>query len=184
MSALPNSEILNGLSPEHEQFSSLVASGVSYSSAAKLTGFHVQHGWRLMQMPAIRARIAELVATPQDRAKAGIEAELMMLRARAADADLDSEGRANIELRLKLLMAHAKLLGMIVDQKKVARVSLDLGKLGRQQLGDHVASILDTLEPGARQRISAMIEAPADEVLEPDAEEPVRKRKPSTSDAR
>jgi len=59
-----------------------------------------------MQIPSVRARVEELINAPEDRIRAGIDAEFLMLRNRAASEDLDADGRANVDLGLKLLMAH------------------------------------------------------------------------------
>jgi hypothetical protein len=164
MAALPISsrselsqELAAVLSPDHELFAAEVASGRSYREAARRAGFHEDNGFRLMQMPAVRARVEELVNAPEERIRAGIDGEFLMLRNRAANEDLDVEGRANIELRLKLLMAHARYRGFIVEKKQIARASIDLGKAEVEDLRTHIGQYLDLLEPGARQEIEARI---------------------------
>jgi hypothetical protein len=74
---------------------------------------------------------------------------MLMPRNRAANEDLDAEGRANVELRLKLAMAHAKLCGMIVEKKQVAKVGLNLRGAARAYDAD-LDAMLDALVPGAR----------------------------------
>ena len=63
----------------HEQFAVLVASGLSYREAARRAGYNPDNSWRLMQTPAVRERVEELVREPDERVKAGIELELVML---------------------------------------------------------------------------------------------------------
>jgi hypothetical protein len=164
MAALPipdrselSQELAAVLSPDHELFAAEVASGRSYREAARRAGFHEDNGFRLMQMPAVRSRVEEFVNAPEERIRAGIDAEFLMLRNRAASEDLDADGRANVELRLRLLMAHARYRGWIVDKKQIARASIDLGKAGAEDMMAHVGQYLDALEPGARQQIEARI---------------------------
>jgi hypothetical protein len=85
----------------HEQFAVLVASGLSYREAARRAGYNPDNSWRLMQTRAVRARVEELVREPDERVKAGIELELVMLRNRAGVGDLSDADRADIDLRLK-----------------------------------------------------------------------------------
>ena len=105
----------------HEQFAFLVASGLSYREAARRAGYNPDNSWRLMQTPGIRDRVEELIKEPEERVKAGIELELVMLRNRAANEDLDAEGRANVELRLKLALAHARYCGWIVNKGEAGK---------------------------------------------------------------
>jgi hypothetical protein len=112
----------------HEQFAVLVASGLSYREAARRAGYNPDNSWRLMQTQAIQDRVAELVREPEERVKAGIELEFVMLRNQAANGDLSDADRAVIELRLKLLLAHAKIRGWIVDKKQIAKATLQLGE--------------------------------------------------------
>jgi len=148
-------ELASVLSPEHELFASSVASGMSYRESAKAAGFSENHGFRIMQMPPVGARIEELLSEPAERIRAGIDAEFLMLRNRAANEDLDAEGRANVELRLKLVMAHARYHGWIVDKKQVSRASVSF----RAAIGDRaqfealVQESLASLPPGARARL-------------------------------
>jgi hypothetical protein len=102
-----------------------------------------------MQMPAVRARVEELVNAPEERIRAGIDAEFLMLRNRAADADLNAEDRASVALRLKLLLAHARYRGWIVEKKQVARASIDLGKADAEDYRAYLAQCVDSLEPGS-----------------------------------
>jgi hypothetical protein len=166
MAALPISdrselsqELAAVLSPDHELFAAEVACGRSYREAARRAGFHEDNGFRLMQMSAIRARVEELVNAPEERIRAGIDAEFLMLRNGAANEELDADGRANVELRLKLVQAHARFLGMIINRKQIARASIDLGRVGTDDLTVQVGQYLDQLEPGARQAIEARVEA-------------------------
>jgi hypothetical protein len=150
-------ELAAVLSPDHELFAAEVASGRSYREAARRAGFHEDTGFKIMQIPAVRARVEELVNAPEERIRSGIDAEFLMLRNRAANEDLDVEGRANIELRLKLLMAHARYRGWIVEKKQIARASIDLGKAGAEDMMAHVGQYLDVLEPDARREIEARV---------------------------
>lgn len=157
-------DLANNLSPEHEVFASQVASGISYRNAAKIAGFAENHGFQIMQLPRIRARVAELLTQPDQRVKAGINAELLMLRNRVADAELTDVERANVELRLKLLMAHAKIVGMIVERKAILQrtATIALDKLPPDQIKEHLSGLLDQLDPGARTDIQRRLAAPAD----------------------
>jgi hypothetical protein len=164
MAALPISgrseltqELAAVLPPDHELFAVHVSSGLSYRESARRAGFHEDTGFKIMQMPAVRARVEELVSAPEERVRAGIDAEFLMLRNRAANDELDGEGRANLELRLKLLMAHARYRGWIVEKKHVARASISFGKVTTEDFRPHVAQYLDVLEPGARAQIEARI---------------------------
>src|SRR5215472_1977504 len=94
--------------PQHELFAVYVSSGLSYRVAARSAGFHEDDGFRLMQIPSVRARVEELVHAPEERIRAGIDAEFLMLRNRATNEELNADSRANVELRMKLLMAHAR----------------------------------------------------------------------------
>jgi hypothetical protein len=91
--------------------------------------------------------------------RAGIEVEMIQLRNRAAAGDLTEADRADIELRLKLLLAHAKLRGWIVDRKQIARASIDLGRLGLENMHAEIGPFLDALEPGARREIELRVKA-------------------------
>jgi hypothetical protein len=164
MAALPISErselskeLAAVLSPDHELFAAEVASGRSYREAARRAGFHEDNGFRLVQMPAIRVRVEELVNAPEERVRAGIDAEFLVLRNRAANEDLDTDGRANAELRLNLLVTHSRFRGWFVEKKQIARASIDLGKAGAEDMMAHVVQYLDALEPGARHVIEARI---------------------------
>jgi hypothetical protein len=164
MAALPISgrseltqELAAVLPPDHELFAVHVSSGLSYRESARRAGFHEDTGFKIMQMPAVRARVEELVNAPEERIRSGIDAEFLMLRNRAANEDMDADGRANIELRLRLLMAHARYRGWIVEEKQIARASIDLGKTKAADLIPHLGQYLDALEPGARQEIEARI---------------------------
>ena len=171
----PYREIAVVLPPEHEMFAVHVASGRSYRESARLAGFHEDNGFRLMQMPAVRDRVEELVNQPQERIRAGIDAEFLMLRNRAADQDLDAEMRANIELRLKLVMGHARYLGLIVEKKQVAHATLNLGNVSRAAIRAEAGRMLDELEPGARAELQRMIGADA---VRQSAETPARRTPP------
>jgi hypothetical protein len=145
------------LPPRHELFAVQVASGLSYREAARRAGFHEDNGFRLMQMPSVRARVGELVSEPSERIRAGIEAEFLMLRNRVANEDLNAEGRANVELRLKLIMAHARYCGWIVERKQVAQTRVDLGRVSMEDLDARIARDLDVLEPGLRADIERQV---------------------------
>jgi hypothetical protein len=140
----------------HEQFAVLVASGLSYREAARRAGYNPDNSWRLMQTRAIRDRVAELVREPEERVRAGIELELVMLRNRAANGDLTDADRADIELRLKLLLAHAKIRGWIVDKKQIAKATLQLGTVSRADLQGMLLDRLNQLAPGERARLEAI----------------------------
>ena len=148
----------------HEQFAVLVASGLSYREAARRAGYNPDNSWRLMQTPAVRERVEELVREPDERVKAGIELELVMLRNRAAVGDLSDADRADIELRLKLLLAHAKLRGWIVDKKQVSKLSVGL-RVNRAELETAVAADLERLAPGALDRLGRLGPTPTREEL-------------------
>jgi hypothetical protein len=147
------------LGQQRECFAALVAGGVSYRVAAERVGFSRDYGWDLMQEPAVRQRVTDLVQQPVELIRAGLEVELIQLRNRAAGGDLTDADRADIELRLKLLLAHAKLRGWIVEKKQVARASIDLGRLSLEDLQSHVGQFLDVLEPGARREIELRVKA-------------------------
>jgi hypothetical protein len=141
----------------HEQFAVLVASGLSYREAARRAGYNPDNSWRLMRTQAIQDRVAELVREPEERVRAGIELELVMLRNRAANGDLTDADRADIELRLKLLLAHAKIRGWIVNKREVKKASLSLfGKLSRAEMHEMLLEQLSELSPGERARIEAI----------------------------
>jgi hypothetical protein len=152
-------ELAAVLPPEHELFAAYVASGLSYRESARRAGFHEDNGFRLTKMPAVRARIDELVREPEERVRAGIDAEFLMLRNRLANGDLDAEGRANVELRLKVITEHARYRGLIVEKKQIARASINLGRVQPEELDARVASLLDDLDPSARRNIEARIRA-------------------------
>lgn len=149
------------LSAEYELFAVQVASGLSYRASAKVAGFSEDNGFRLMQIPQVRTRVAELLEQPETRVKAGILAEFMMLRNRAADADLNDEQRANVDLRLRLLMAHAKVLGMVIERKQVQQstASIQLDKLPPDAIRAHLSQLLGRLEPGAQADVRRLIES-------------------------
>jgi len=147
-------ELASVLSPEHELFAASVASGMSYRTSAKTAGFNEHNGFKLMQMPAVRARVAELVNEPAERIRAGIDAELLMLRNRAANEDLDAEGRANVELRLKLVMAHARYRGWLVDRKHVSQVSARFN-VPRGDLDAAIRADVERLAPGALKQLGS-----------------------------
>ena len=139
----------------HEQFAFLVASGLSYREAARRAGYNPDNSWRLMQSRAIRERVEELVSEPEERIRAGIELEMVMLRNRAADGDLTDADRSDIELRLKLLLAHAKLRGWIVEKKQVSRANVSIrGAIGnRAQFDALMAEVMADLAPAQRARL-------------------------------
>lgn len=155
-------ELANNLTPEHEVFAVSVSSGLSYRNAAKVAGFAEDHGFRIMQLPRVRARVAELLQQPEIRVKAGINAELLMLRNRVADAELTDSERANIELRLKLLMSHAKLLGMVIERRQVQQstASIQLDKLPPDAIRAHLTQLLGRLEPGAQVQMQKLLDGP------------------------
>jgi hypothetical protein len=140
----------------HEQFAVLVASGLSYREAARRAGYNPDNSWRLMQTRAIQGGVEELVRQPEERVKAGIELDLVMLRNRAANGDRSDAERADIELRLKLLLAHAKIRGWIVDRKPIAKATLHLGRVSRTDLQGMLLDQLNQLAHGERARIEAI----------------------------
>ena len=146
-------DLASVLSPEYELFASSMACGMSYRASARAAGFSESHGFRIMQMPRVRARVEELLGAPTERIRAGIDAEFLMLRNRAANEDLDPEGRANVELRLKLLTAHARYRGWIVDRKQVASAKLDFGRMSRAELDALLEQELPKLDPAMQERI-------------------------------
>lgn len=146
-------ELAAVLPPEDELFAVYVSSGLSYRESARRAGFHEDNGFRLTKMPAVRARIEELLSEPGESIRAGINAEMLILRNRAANEDLDAEGRANVELRLKLALAHAKLRGMIVDKKQTARMNVSLGRINRADLEAMLDKALESLAPGKRAQL-------------------------------
>jgi hypothetical protein len=152
-------ELASVLSPAHQLFAYAVASGKSYRAAAEAAGFSENHGFRIMQMPAVRARVAELVSQPAERLRAGIDLELSQMRNRLADEIVDQRELANVDMRLKVIMAQAKLNGWIVDKKQVGRVSLNMSARSAADLSGEVSEMLDALEPGARAEIERSIEA-------------------------
>lgn len=132
------------LSPEHELFAASVASGLSYRKAAKLAGFHVDNGFRLMQMPEVRARVQELVEAPDEQIRARVNAEFMILLNRVSSA----EGKAyDPDLHMRVLLGLAKYKGWIVERKQVAKVSASV-RLKRDDL-DAIQADLERLAPGA-----------------------------------
>ncbi len=147
------------LGQQRECFAALVAGGVSYRVAAERVGFSRDYGWDLMQEPAVRQRVTDLVQQPAELTRAGIEVELIQLRNRAAGGDLTDPDRADIELRLKLLLTHAKLRGWIVEKKQVARASIDFGRLNVEGMLADIGPLLDALEPGARREIETRVKA-------------------------
>jgi len=84
-----------------------------------------------------------------------------MIRRRLAVGDVDSEERAVIDLRLKAIMAHAKYAGVYVDRKQIDRRTIDLSVVSADVLNSHLASALETLEPGVRREIEARVTAAA-----------------------
>jgi hypothetical protein len=161
MGAIPISEctelaeaLAEALPLKHKLFAVQVASGLSYRESARRVGFHEDHGHRLMRKPAVRARVEELRDAPEEeRTRAGIDAELMMLRNRAATEDLKAEGRANVELRLKVLMAHARYRGRISDRKQVASAKPDFDRMSRAELDAMLERELPLLDPAMQERI-------------------------------
>jgi len=51
----------------------------------------------------------------------------------------------------------AKLKGYIVEKKAVARANIKLEGLTREQLREHLAGMMEELEPGARSEIRRLI---------------------------
>jgi hypothetical protein len=86
-------ELAAVLPPDHELLAVHVASGLSDRESERRAGFHEDNNFRLTKVPTVRARIEELASEPEERVRAGIDAELLMLRNRAANEDLDAEGR-------------------------------------------------------------------------------------------
>jgi hypothetical protein len=141
------------LTDQEQLFCALVASGISYRTAAEQAGWEKTYGWQKMNVPRIREHVQALAADPVERVRNGIEADIMMIRRRLAEGDVDGEERATLDLRLKACMNHAKLRGWIVDRKQTQRVSVDLSAISQEDMSAHLAGALDALEPGARREI-------------------------------
>ena len=76
-------ELAAVLPPDHELLAVHVASGLSDRESERRAGFHEDNNFRLTKVPTVRARIEELASEPEERVRAGIDAELLMLRNRA-----------------------------------------------------------------------------------------------------
>jgi hypothetical protein len=147
------------LGQKREAFAALVAVGISYREAAQRAGFSRDYGWDLMQDRHVRQRVIDLAQQPAELIRAGIDAELVQLRNRAAGGDLTDADREDIKLRLTLALAHAKVRGLIIDKKQIARASMDFGKISPEDLDARVAGLLDDLDPNARRDSEARIKA-------------------------
>jgi hypothetical protein len=134
------------LPPKHELFAASVAGGMSYRESARRAGYHEDHGFRLMQVDAIRDRVEELTDRPTERILAGINAEFHVLR-NASNGNLDANGRANLRLQSKLLMAHARF--SIAPKRQGAG-----GALSVEDERAWVTQRLEELEPGASRQIA------------------------------
>jgi hypothetical protein len=97
-------ELASVLSPEYELFAASIAAGMSYRASAKAAGFSENHGFRIMQMPRVRARIEELVNVPDERIRARVNAEFLILLNRVSVADESYDP----DRHLRVLLALAK----------------------------------------------------------------------------
>jgi hypothetical protein len=150
-------ELAAVLPPEHELFAASVAAGMSYRESAKHAGFHEDNGFRLMQMPRIRARVEELVSVPDERIRARVNAEFLILLNRVSGADDKSY---DPDLHLRVLLALAKYKGWIVDKKQVAKLSASV-RLDRAELDAALEADLERLAPGATDRLARLGRAPS-----------------------
>src|ERR1700752_925609 len=164
--------LINALSPEQELFASFVATGASYRESARKASVHPVTGWKWMQLPAIRARVNELIEENKSEdlggiaSRAWIETHMIMIINRlesgtkhdaSADVAIKPDWLEAWRLELLALMNLAKLKGLIVERKQMTRASIDLGRLGVNDLQGHLGEMLDSLEPGARQEIEQRI---------------------------
>ena len=132
----------NILRPEHELFAASVALGMGYRKSARRAGFHEDHGFRLMQRPAIRDRVEVLQSAPvEERIQAEVMAGLHILYNRVVYGDLDSGGRANLRLQERLARTLAKLSGSTGREKQVAKVGVGL-RFSRADLDAAIAGDL------------------------------------------
>ena len=149
-------ELAAVLPPEHELFAASVAAGMSYRESAKHAGFHEDNGFRLMQMPRIRARVEELVSVPDERIRARVNAEFLILLNRVSVADESYDP----DRHLRVLLALAKYKGWIVDRKQIAKVSASL-RLDRGELDAALQADLERLAPGAAGQLARLGRAPS-----------------------
>jgi hypothetical protein len=107
---------------------------------------------------------------PPEGSKAWIEARLISI-AKAAQSGLPAKtqhkhGKAteqpavkrDLALAVQALMSVARLNGHIVEKKQTLAGKVDLNKLRGPQLQELLASSLDQIAPGERQRIQRLVQ--------------------------
>lgn len=124
-----------------------------------------------MQMPAVQARVTELLRGGQDRDRAWCDAQWAMIGNRLAEADLGDKERANVQLQMTFLMNFARYKGWVVNKTQIdqRRATFDLGKLGAGELRAALDAMSASLSPAARKRVEA-IAAGAPDVIDATSE--------------
>ena len=163
--ARTSGELLPILTADEELFCVMVAGGVSQADAAVKAGYSRDYGWDLCQRPEIRDRIAQLASETPDDARRSVRAGLRILRARAAAFGTDPEVCAEIDCRLRVLEVQAKVEGMIVARKQIAKLSASL-RLNRDELDAALQADLERLAPGAAGKLARLGRAPSQSDIE------------------
>jgi hypothetical protein len=140
-------ELAEVLTTEQELFASEVAGGRSYREAAATAGFNPDYGFQMMKMPRIRARVQELLAEPDERIRARVNAEFILLLNRVSSAE-----PYDPEVHLKVLLALAKYKGWVIDKKQISKLGLNM-KVSRADLDAVISEGLGALAPGEQARI-------------------------------
>jgi hypothetical protein len=129
---------------------------MSYRASAKAAGFSENHGFRITQMPAVRARIAEL-GKEELRDRAWFDAQWTRLANRVNESDLDEEERANVTLRMNVLVNHARYKGYIIERRQVATAKVDFSRVSGDKAEQVFAEYLQRLAPGMRKKLEVVM---------------------------
>lgn len=119
------------------------------------------------------------MASPQPKVSVTpdwIEAVLVQIIEASMLGDINGKGdKRNLGLARAAAMDLAKLKGFIVERKQIAKATVRLDAMNRDQLRNHLATMLDELEPGARAELRRVLEAPID--IQPVVVAPQRRSK-------
>lgn len=178
------------LSPNHELFSLLVATGTAYREAASSAGFSATYGAYLMKTPRILERVGQLVemqrGEPASRAWAVGALMRIALEALNGTPDREVDGKAikgmapDRALARQAIMDICKVKGYIVERKQIDTRSahVDLTKLGRTELMAALDRSMAQLPARTRSRVEKLLAVPnveGPEELEPAEPAPAEK---------
>lgn len=143
------------LTPEHDLFAANVASGLSYRKSAKLAGFSPDHAFRILRIPEVRERIAELAAEPDEKLRARVNAEFTILLNRVSSGEPMPKDY-DPDRHLRVLMGLARYKGWVIEKKQVDKRSLTASvKVGRAEL-EAITADLERLAPGATGQLERL----------------------------